>query len=169
MAVKVQITDKGVGRTAAKLFGRKAASVTVGVFGEKGDKPHKSEDGGPPLTMAEIAELHEFGIGVPERSFIRSYVDSHNAQIMRVFLEQMKAAMVRSIRTGKPITDAEKKKILDRVGLKMVGDIQGRISAGDIQPPLDEKTVARKGSSIPLIDTGQLRSSISHLSEVKDR
>lgn len=163
--IKVKITDKGIGKTAAQVFGKAKASVTVGVFGEKGAEEHD----GTSLTMAEIAELHEWGIGVPERSFIRSYIDAKDAEIMRAFLGQMKLAMRHAVQTGKPITDAQKMQILDRMGLKMVGDIQGRISNAEITQDLEDETIRRKGSSIALIDTGQLRSSISHLSEVKGK
>jgi len=51
------------------------------------------------------------------------------------------------------------KLMLTRFGLRYVGLIQQRISSG-IAPPNSPVTVARKGSATPLIDTGQLRSSI---------
>jgi hypothetical protein len=46
------------------------------------------------------------------------------------------------------------------IGMRVVGDIQDRISDG-IPPPNSPITIARKGSSKPLIDSGQLRQSIS--------
>ena len=51
--------------------------------------------------------------------------------------------------------------VLDRAGLKFVGDVQQRMKAG-IDPPNAESTVERKGSSTPLIDKGQLWTSIRH-------
>lgn len=50
---------------------------------------------------------------------------------------------------------------LDRFGLWAVGEIQQRIADG-IPPPNAQSTVDRKGSSTPLIETGQLRASIKH-------
>lgn len=52
-------------------------------------------------------------------------------------------------------------KELERVGLWAQGSIQQRISDG-IPPPNAESTIRRKGSSTPLIDTGQLRTSIKY-------
>ena len=58
-------------------------------------------------------------------------------------------------------------KALELIGLFVKGLIQGRMSAG-IPPPLKASTIARKGSSKPLINTGQLRASIDYeVREVK--
>jgi hypothetical protein len=167
-SMHVTITDKGVGKTARTLFGKQHASVTVGVFGDKGDAPVSDGSSFSGITVAELAAIHEFGLGnVPERSFIRSFFDGHEKEISAMFLRLMKAEMLRAIRTGKPIADNAKRKILEKIGLWMVREIQMRIANGDITPPLDSKTVERKGSSTPLIDTGQLRSSITHETELR--
>lgn len=50
---------------------------------------------------------------------------------------------------------------LDRLGLMAAGDIQRRIA--DLRdPPNAASTVDRKGSSNPLIDTGEMRQKVSH-------
>ena len=49
---------------------------------------------------------------------------------------------------------------LGRIGLKIRDEIKERIRSG-IEPGLAEATKDRKGSSTPLIDTGQLISSIT--------
>lgn len=156
--VSVRITDKGLQQSMRKVFGPKA-SVTVGVFGEKGDEP----SGEGSLTVAEIAAIHEFGLGgMPERSFIRSYFDAELPKIQGALLALIRAKLSHSVKTGTPVTAKDQKEILDKIGLYMVGRIQQRIAAGEIVPELAQSTIDRKGSSTPLIDTGQLRSSISH-------
>lgn len=159
-----KITDKGVKDLAKDFFG-KSVSVKVGVFGAKGAekvKPREEGQPAPNLTMVELATIHEFGTGkIPERSFIRSYFDAEFDSLMGVLRKLIEKAIARAVQTGKPITAAEQKKVLDTVGAYMVGRIQERIASGAIKPPLAETTIDRKGSSKPLIDTGQLRSSIT--------
>lgn len=156
--VKIKITDKGAARSASQLFGAKKASVTVGVFGEEGEKQAEGE----PITMVELAAVHEFGLGVPERSFIRSYFDANADRVSTALLKICKAQLELAVREGRPSTNSELRRVLSKLGLFMVGEIQARIGNGEITPELAEKTIQRKGSSTPLVDTGQLRSSITY-------
>lgn len=169
-SIKVSITDKGLKRSVEAFFGKNYSTVKVGVFGDKGDAEVSDKDGAPTnLTVSALAAIHEFGGGnVPERSFIRSYFDGRGEQLRGMLGKLMETAMRAAIAAGRPITDADRMRVLNRLGLKMQTDIQMRISAGDITPPLDPKTIARKGSSTPLIDTGQLRSSITYEVKLND-
>jgi phage gpG-like protein len=126
---------------------KKGAIVKVGVFADN----RARKDDGP--TNAEIAAIHEFGLGnAPERSFLRATVEANKEEI------------VRNIRTvGKGIFKSNEtiKHGLERVGLWFVSKMQARIRA-HISPALSPKTIAAKGSSTPLIDSGQLLSSITY-------
>lgn len=165
-AITVKITDKGVKDASVKLFGSGKASVTVGVFGSKGAEPHKGEST-KPLTMVEIAAIHEFGAGkIPQRSFIRSYFDANMPKLQAQMLKIMEGLIAKAVKTGQPITEGDRRKALNLIGVYVVGEIQRRIAAGEIVPPLAQSTIDRKGSSKPLIDKGQLRSSISHKVEL---
>jgi len=124
-----------------------SASVRVGVIGSKADNAHQ----GSALTVADVATFHEFGLGVPPRSFIADYVDEDESSI-KVRIEKIPPAVVK----GADLTQQ-----LDRLGLWLTGQMKLRIRAG-IEPPLSPATIRRKGSSKPLIDTGQLWSSITH-------
>lgn len=142
---KVTIKDNGLGALTKRLKGiGKGYTLTVGIHGPEGE----ATDGG--TTVLEVATINEFGIGVPERSFIRDWADQgearHNEQLRQV------AAVV--IRGGYTVEVG-----LGRLGALYQGEIQARISAG-IPPPNAPSTIAKKGSSTPLINTGQLRSSI---------
>lgn len=124
-------------------------TITVGVHSDKGGDQH---DGG--LTVAELASIHEFGLGVPERSFIRGWFDENREKLpeaIRVELEQ-------AIAEGDPTLAFE------RLAVTIQGSIQQRISNG-IDPELADETIIRKGSSTPLIDTEHLRSSVTTRSE----
>lgn len=125
----------------------KRAQITVGVHDTEG----AATSGG--ATIADIAAFNEFGTErIPARSFIRAWADESIAENKRIL-----SAIARNVVTGKATAEQG----LDQAGLRFVGEIQNRISNG-VQPPNAPSTIARKGSSTPLIDTGQLRSSIRH-------
>ena len=157
--ITVKLTDKGMAKSVAAMFGKRAAYVKVGVFGDKGAE--QAAKGA--LDMAALAAVHEFGLGNnPERSFLRSYIDANEVKLRKMLLVLMEKEIGRAVKSGRPITDSDRKRVLEKLGLVMVAGIQERIANGEITPPLTEQTIARKGSSTPLVDTGQLRSSISH-------
>lgn len=159
MTSKVIDRDRGwnaIRQLAAEVAAKKP-HVVAGLVGERAGRIHA---GGAGLTVVEIGTKHEFGLGVPERSFVRATFDQH-AQLYRDLLKrQIRAEIMQTAQTQQPFSH-KRSKALNRVGLKMVGDMQKRISA-HIPPPNSPVTIARKGSSTPLIDTGQLRGAISY-------
>lgn len=133
-----------------KSLGVPEAELLVGIFDDAGEEP-----GG--LTVAEVATFHEFGYGVPERSFLRAYVDQKQEKILDDLIRELS-----SVVDGKQNI----KRALNRVGLAMVGGIKQRI-ANRIPPSLEESTIkkktrAGKRGDVPLVDKGQLRNSIVH-------
>lgn len=148
-----RVVDKDNGakvlmRNASKV---RRSSLKVGIVGGDGDKRYQ---GG--ATLAEVATWMEFGtINCPERSFIRAYVDLHEQEI-KGFLDR---AVKRDLSRERDMLVS-----LDLIGQQVVGGIKERIADG-IAPALSEETVERKGSTTPLIDTGQLRGSISYVVE----
>lgn len=125
------------------LSGRRA-TVRVGVFGDAG------QHGGSGDTVADIATKHEFGLGVPRRSFIADYVDENEPELRRRL-----ADAARMVALGHDL-----EVVLERFGLQAVGEIVERIVRG-IEPPNSPLTIERKGSSTPLVNTGQLKASIT--------
>jgi phage gpG-like protein len=126
--------------------------VRVGVL-EEATKTSREEEGSP-LTLLEVAAIHEFGApaaGIPQRSFIRAGVDAQLPEIQRV----QRALAAQTIRGALTLDVA-----LDRLGAKVAALLQNRIAAG-IDPPNSAATIARKGSSKPLVDTGQLKAAIT--------
>ena len=126
-------------------------TVEVGVR----DDGRPRSGGGP--TNAELVTIHEFGVDtenvkIPGRSFIRSTLDKNLAAYRRLGRELAGRAVLGQIK----LTQA-----LSLLGLQVEKDIRARIRAG-IPPPLADSTIARKGSTIPLIDTSQMIRSITH-------
>lgn len=162
MRFEVRDADKGLKDLIKRVFEMKQAQIHVGILEADAAKPHEGGGG----TVLAVATVHEFGLGhVPQRSFLGSYFDEnagrHRSQIR---------AMLQSVIKGKR-TPAQ---MLDLLGLQWVGEIQKRISAG-ISPALAAATIRRKTradgavADIPLILTGQLRASISHLAKLAGR
>ena len=143
--------DKGLKDLTAKVKASKDLILTVGVHGEEGGQSHEGGEGA--LTVADIATVHEYGLGnSPERSWLRGWADENDAANKEV-LRKIGAAVVKrrfSANVG-----------LERAGNLFVAQIQTRI-AGNIPPPLAPATITKKGSSVALIDKGQFRSSIRY-------
>ncbi len=135
--------------------------VKIGVLGDKADEPKTDHDGNETpgaLTVAEVATFHEFGtVNIPQRSFLRGTLDAHRSEF-----NQATVSIFKKITRGE--INVEK-------GLRILGEliqskVVARIRAG-ISPALKQSTIDRKGSSKPLIDTGQLVQSIRYSVEDK--
>lgn len=155
MSVRIREVDHGAKALFERVAKMKKGAVDVGIFAELGSA--QKSKGATGLTVLDVAAFHEFGLGVPERSFLRGYVDENQARIR---------GMIKSIATLIEQGKLDQNVALERLGMTIVGEIQKRIAQG-IPPPNAPSTIAQKGSSTPLIDTGQLRSSITH--KVRDQ
>ena len=190
MSVQVKDVDRGWKKFQAEMKeAEKKPHAVVGIWGKKADKMHAGSKL-PNITIATAHEFgttiaHPGGtayyvqrgkgakfvsnvtaenlprelkrtaphdIEIPERSFIRNTVDLKAAEIQKTMEKQ-----VALISVGKVTTEG----VLRRLGLFVKGLIQERMAQG-IAPGLKRATIERKGSSKPLIDTGQLRSSIAY-------
>jgi len=125
--------------------------VRIGIIGKDAGATHADGDS----TNAEIGLFMEFGTEwIPERSFLRKTF--RNPAV----LAEARALQQRLIRAI-----LEKGMDVDRalglLGAWAVSKVRETIIDGDISPPLAASTIAAKGSSRPLVDTGQLVSSIS--------
>ena len=148
MSIKIQ--DKGANELLKSLT--KKLRSKVGVIGSDAVQAHRKAAG---LTVVDIATIHEFGLGVPRRSFIRDYVDQ-NQPTLKKHLRNVGARI---------LSGGEPKLTLQAFGTTVEGEIKDRIS-DHIPPALAAATIRRKGSDTPLIDTNQLRSSILSAEEV---
>lgn len=153
----VRDVDQGAKKLIADLKALGKLRVRVGVLAD-GPKKTAATDGGRAkgtrATLLEVAAVHEFGApaaGIPQRSFIRATVDLRQAEIAKT-----QEALAAQVAAGAVAPRAA----LERLGAAVGGMIQARIAEG-IGPALKPATIARKGSDKPLVDTGQLRSSVT--------
>jgi phage gpG-like protein len=128
--------------------------VKVGVLSTKGgDAKH----GDNLLSIIELAAIHEFGspaASIPERSFIRATLAKHRGELVAISQK-----LAQGLLKGKFDADA----VLKILGEWAVAKVRAEITTGDgIPPPLKPRTIARKGSSRPLVDTGRLLGAIAY-------
>ena len=149
-----RLADAGKLELRVGIQGKKAAEVVARVRGEgfSLERAAGAASSGP--TVVEIAAFHEFGRGrVPERSFLRSTVDTKRRK-----LEDLERRLARRLLEG-TITE---RKGLGLIGAWLAAQIQSTIQRG-IAPRLKDSTLERKGpgKTTPLIDTGRLVQSIT--------
>lgn len=162
--------DKHLKEVIKQLDNVNKKILKVGIFPESGD-----------LEM--IARVHEFGctirvtpkmraylhsrglhlrattdtIIIPERSFIRGGFKVNKNK----FVKHYKRMLVKSLEERVNV-----EVITNRLGNELVGDIQGY--AIDLKNPENHPfTIAQKGSSNPLVDTGRMVGAITHKVEGK--
>jgi hypothetical protein len=136
-----------------KLRGAKDTRVRVGVLESKGGSTGVE---GAEISLAELAAIHEYGApgaGIPARSFLReTFQGSGGREALVNFLAKLAKGVISE--------RVEVEKALDMLGAWAVAAIKNRIKA-HIDPPNAPATIAAKGSSTPLVDTGQLINSIT--------
>lgn len=135
-------------RARVAAIGRR--HVRAGVVGAAASAAH----GDSGATNGEIAAYNEFGTRtVPSRSFVRA-----------TFRDPARLAELRALHVRLLGLVVEGRMSLDQalglIGAWSVGAIRATIAGGDFAP-LAPSTVARKRSSKPLVDTGQLAGAVS--------
>jgi hypothetical protein len=120
-------------------------------------KPRKSseEDANADITNIELGLIHEFGVpekGIPERSFMRSTASEESENLGKLANIKIDECLHGEISAYDAFAT---------VGAYFQGKIVDKITDGDFVTN-NEKTIQRKKSDKPLIDTGQLRAAITY-------
>lgn len=140
----ISTNGKGLEDYISKLKKMQKDAVTVGIHKSAGN--HDNSD----LTVAEVAAYNEFGTErSPERSFMRSTMRENRFKYRLNVIRIIKA-----IGDGK-----DPRKMMGLFGQQVQQDIQRKIVELKT-PPNAQSTIDRKKSSNPLIDTGQMVSSV---------
>ncbi len=126
-------------------------AVRVGIFGNK-----SSRKGEGHITNPELGAIHEFGTKdgrIPPRSFLRMPIEKEAKKIVASTIN----ASLKDMAHGKIRT------VLVKLGIACENAVQRAFSTHGFGnwPPDAPSTIAGKKSSSPLIDTGQLRRSIT--------
>lgn len=103
-------------------------------------------------SVAEYATYNEFGTRkTPARPFMRTYFDNNTPR-----LERFSANGIAQVMSGR----ATFMQFLNAAGVEMVDGVKKSINGGNWTPN-SPVTVALKGSSKPLIDTGVMLNSVT--------
>ncbi len=121
---------------------RPSAHVTVGIHEEEGQHSNG-------ISNAQLGAAHHFGVGnLPARPWLDVGVNQG--------FKKYSEAVSQTLQGGGSYEQA-----LDAAGALAAAEAQVYLTDLD-SPPNTQQTVDRKGSSNPLIDSGQLRSSVGH-------
>lgn len=140
-------TDRGLRRIRAELAELGRLSVDVGIQADAG-----ADNEGNPIVVRAVA--NEFGTRrIPARSFVRAAFDENVGA-----LNTLKQRLTNGVIDGK-LTPARAAGLLGQTH-----EAQVRQKITDLkEPPNAPATVEAKGSSNPLIDTGQMRQSVRYV------
>lgn len=152
----IKQVDK-MGELEKSLRELKKKSVLVGIPQEKASRPEEGEK----INNAELAYIHTNGSpkrNIPARPFIQPAVESKKQQLGDKFGQAIKNAL-----TGK-----DPKPELEKAG--MIAQNASRAwftNPANNWMPNTEETIKRKGSDKPLIDTAEMRKSITYVVKEK--
>lgn len=149
ISVNISLDTKGL-KKLRKALG-KNGYVKVGILGNGASRDDET------VNNAELGVIQEFGSvsnNIPPRSFLRMSIETHKEDFIEV-------AETKAFK--KAFSAGDMNRALELVGFKAEAIVDEAFTSGGfgVWPANKPATIARKGSSKPLIDTGQLRRAIS--------
>lgn len=105
-------------------------------------------------SVVSVASSHVYGLGVPKRDFMGFAKDEITNKTAPIIVKALKSE--------------NKDSLYEAAGLTAQAAIQNAIVALD-EPPNSPKTIARKGSANPLIDTGHMVQSVTYVVREKTK
>ncbi|MBO7706803.1 MAG: hypothetical protein J6S68_14440 [Acinetobacter sp.] len=112
------------------------------------------------INMATLLALHVLGApsrGIPQRDPLRPPLIANAHRYSDLLAIGLKNALANG---------TDPKLVYEKIGIVATNDVKDYFITGNFKA-LSEKTIKAKGSSKPLIDTGELRNSISY--EVRNK
>lgn len=133
----------------------KNSAIKIGLPEKVGGQTHKDSD----MTIAQIGAIHEYGVpekNIPKRSFLREPMLNAQKDINKLIKIKFSAVAENRLSVGRA---------LDQMGLYGQKISQKSFTNND-WASLKPATIKAKGNkSNPLIDSGQLRQSITYIVE----
>lgn len=127
--------------------------LLIGVPQEKSQREGNNE----PITNAELMFIHSKGSpirNIPPRPTIEPTIDKNNSKIAQKYSEAIKKILL--------FRKNEGRQDLEKLGLWLVNKVRAMFGSDELTP-LRPATIKAKGSDRPLIDTGQLRKSVTYV------
>lgn len=149
----IELNTRDLDRFIKGLKDAELPSCKIGIMGDKAMR--KANTGEPGVTNADIGARHEYGIGVPQRSFLRTPISDNLANYLKKSGALDEDVMKEVVKTG-AVTPWLKKVAV--VGESIVADAFSSNGFGKWQP-WAPGYVNNTGQI--LVDTQQLRNSIT--------
>jgi hypothetical protein len=130
----------------------RSAVVAVGLPAEKvGGQVY-----GSGMTVVQVGAQHEYGAGVPRRSFLRVPFQVQKKQMDETTIAQFRSVFEQG---------QDAKRAMGLIGTQAVNIVKGAFTSRGYGswPDISPSTKDAKGSSQVLIDTGTLRNSITYI------
>jgi hypothetical protein len=161
-AVSIKVRKDIYKQVKKNLLDFSKLDLLVGVPQEKTerDKDVQGETTNEPITNAELMFIHTNGSpvkNIPKRPTIEPTIEENKDKIS----EKFKTAVNKILNNR-----GDGKEDLEKLGIWVVNKIKARFGSEELEPNT-EGTIKRKGSDRPLIDTGQLRDSITYVTRRK--
>lgn len=152
MGVVVEERDLGWNDFKKQMKKLSGSYVDIGIFGNEGD---------PSTNLAARAAVMEYSSSrwkeKTERPFMRKTIDE-NVKEIGDFIDNGFGKIIEG--------RSNSLKLLKGIGVQVTGLTKQTITEGKFKP-LKPSTIRKKGSSRPLIDTGDMRSSIEYEETLK--
>lgn len=150
ITVSAVVRDNGAFDRIKNTAKRYTAKVQVGYFG---NARHTGDAKKRPITLGNLARIHELGAKhTPKRPFISPALKQNRGKYLRLVGGSFVPVLQGQYSTHQ---------LWQLVGQEAVKDVQAYMVTASFTP-LSPKTIKQKGSSKPLIDTGQLRQSVTY-------
>ena len=148
LRASVTVRDNGLFNRIRNVVNGYTSKVAVGYFANQGNHA-----GRRPITLGNLAAIHEHGTSrIPARPFVAPSLRKNRGKYLKLAGKQIAPCIL-----GRQTTS----NVWHLLGAEAVKDVQDYMINGTFTP-LKPATIKRKGSSKPLIDTGQLRQSITY-------
>lgn len=153
MSVTVFERDLGWDKIVKSIKHLKGSYTKVGLFGNGGS---------PSDNLAARGAVHEFGsvkMNIPARPFNRRAWSRHKEKVIKLLEEKYNRILATK-------GTASVRKALSDIGADFEGKLKQTIMDGGFVAN-KPATIKHKGSSRPLIDTGDMRNRIEHKEVIK--
>ena len=144
--------DNGLLNRITSVARSATSKIEVGYFGNQMHRPSITSGSTGSISIKDLAAIHELGLGVPKRAFVGPALKKNRVKYIKYIGKQL-TPIIRRRQTMNAAWQT--------VGIMAVADIQEYMITAKFTP-LAPSTIARKGSSKPLIDTGQMRQAITY-------
>lgn len=151
-AVSIKVRKDIYKQVKKNLLEFSKLDLLVGVPQEKTER----EDTSRSITNAELMFIHTNGSplkNIPKRPTIEPTIEEQKERIEKMF-----SSAVNKILAHK----GDGRDDLEKLGIFLVNKIKAKFGSDELAPNA-ESTIAHKKSDRPLIDTGQLRNSITYV------